>query len=243
MRVYYLSDIHNDYHDSNHLLSMCGDVEAILVIAGDINSKGRTLRDVEVVADRWKEIIVVLGNHDWWGLALHEWHKFETTKENVHVLNNSTLAIGDTTFVGTTLWHPIVNHYDGMLWYESMNDRKKIRGKGYRKLKGVDIHALHVEAINFIKQSSAIECKKILITHHALSDKSLGMKFTGDKCNKFYSCNNPNLLKGFNAHIHGHIHNEADYYENGCNVVCNPKGYNERENPMFGLRMIETDEI
>ncbi len=241
MRVYYLSDTHNDYNQYNTLTNITPEKEAVLVVAGDINSKGRSLADVEEVADDWKAIIYVAGNHDYWGLALHETHKFESKKDNVHFLQNKAITIEDVTFVGTTLWHPVTST-DEWWWRQTMNDCKKIRGKNYSRLRWHDLTKEYVDACSFIEQSKQIQGKKILVTHHALCDKSIAERFKGEESNKYYVTHNPELLKGYNIHIHGHVHTECDYIINGCNVLCNPRGYG-RENPEFGIRIIDTEEL
>lgn len=245
MRIYYLSDIHNDYHASNHLLSLTGDKEAVLVVAGDINSKGRTVRDLEEVADRWKHIIALPGNHDWWGLALHETHKFETTADNVTILMDDWKIIDDVCFFGGTCWHPINNPLDEMSWRFAMNDAKKIRGPHWKRLSGFDIQNAHLDTLKFIEDVKRTfpDLKKVLVTHHALCSKSLDPRYQGEDSNRWYYSENPEILEGINVHIHGHIHQESDYEVYGCNVVCNPLAYSARENPDFGIRIIDTKEL
>ena len=239
LRVYYCSDIHNDYHDRNALLDIIGDEDAVLVVAGDINSNGRTVRDLEEVADRWKAVIAVPGNHDWWGLAIHERHKFKSEVANVHVLLEDFVVINDVTFVGTTLWHEINDWFEGQRWKHCMNDRKKIRGPQWRPLYGEDIHDAHMTAVKFIEDSKRVlSGKKVLITHHALSEKSISPYHAGASTNSFYFTERPDLLDGFDYHIHGHVHSEFDYIINGCNVVCNPHAYSH-ENPDYGLRIFD----
>ncbi|AFN37283.1 3',5'-cyclic adenosine monophosphate phosphodiesterase [Vibrio phage VH1_2019] len=238
LKVYYCSDIHNDYHDENALERITGDKDAVLVVAGDINSKGRTVRDLEAVADRWRAVIAVPGNHDWWGLAIHERHKFETSVDNVHVLLEDTVQIDDVTFCGTTLWHEVNDWFEGQRWKENMNDRRKIRGPQWRPLYGEDVHALHCQSVKFIEKCREIEGKKVLITHHAPSLKSISSYYAYSSTNSFYCTDLEHLLEGFNFAIHGHVHQEFDYHVNGCNVLCNPRAYGS-ENPDYGLRIFD----
>ncbi|CAL9960804.1 metallo-phosphoesterase [Vibrio phage D479] len=245
MRIYYLSDIHNDYHGGNYLTELTGDKSAVLVVAGDINSKGRTVRDLEEVADRWLHVIAVPGNHDWWRLAIHEVHKFETTKDNVHVLMDDWLVVEDVVFFGGTAWHSIVTPLDEMNWRYTMNDAKRIRGPQYRRLTGNDIQHAHLNTLKFIEDVKRTfpDLKKVLITHHALCSLSLDERYAGQDSNRWYYSENPELLEGIDVHIHGHIHQECDYEVYGCNVVCNPRAYSQRENPEFGIRIIDTKEL
>lgn len=241
MRVYYASDLHNDYHGRNSLLDITGDDKAVLVVAGDINSKGHTLADLEEVADRWLAIVAVLGNHDWWKLALHETHKFKSTKPNVHILMNESIEINGVLFVGTTLWHPVDDALAEYNWRLDMNDAKYIRGPNYAKLKGLDIHAEYLKGVKLIKKHQHDPVPiKILVTHHALCDLSVSERYTNHSSNRWYVTNKPDILEGYQYHIHGHIHSENNYDVYGCQVLSNPKGYSLNECPDYGIRLFDT---
>ena len=227
MKIYYISDLHNDYNKHNKLLDFEGDPNGVLIVAGDINSKGRSIRDLEAVSARWKAIVAVAGNHDWWGLALHETHKFETTKDNVHFLMEDSVKIGGVIFCGTTLWHPVGDWFEEQAWRYTMNDVKKIRGKNFKSLSKLEIEEMHSDGIRFISSCTDVykDFPKILITHHALSNKSIGERYKHSTANKYFATHLPYLLEGFDYHIHGHIHSKSNYVEKGCNVLCNPLGY------------------
>lgn len=239
LKVYYVSDIHNDYHEENALERITGDKTAVLIVAGDINSKGRTVRDLEAVADRWRAVIAVPGNHDWWGLALHERHKFDSAVDNVHVLLENTVQVDDVTFCGTTLWHAIPDWFAGNKWKECMNDRKKIRGRNYHRLYGEELHGIHLDCVKFITDCATIEGKKVLITHHAMSEQSVSTYYRGSSTNQFYFTPLEHLLEPFLFHVHGHIHQEKDYMIGACNVLCNPRAYTDDENPEYGVRIFD----
>ena len=245
MRLYYASDVHNDYNQRNVLLDFSGDKDGVLIVAGDINCKGRSTRDLEEIADRWRYVVAVPGNHDWWNLALHETHKFTSEKGNVNWLLDDYLVLGDVVIVGTTLWHEIGNPIEELQWQQTMRDATRIRGVNYRRLKGWDITNLHLDACRFIEEAKTLfqaDYKMILVTHHALSNKSIHEKYQGSMHNRFYATDKPDLLEGYKVHVHGHVHQSMDYELYGCNVVCNPHGYGS-ENLEFGLCIIETDEL
>ncbi len=238
LKVYYCSDVHNDYNRENALERITGDKDAVLVVAGDINSKGRTVRDLEAVADRWRAVIAVPGNHDWWGLALHETHKFKSDVENLHILMEDTVKIDDVTFCGTTLWHSIPDWFYAQDWKRLMNDPRKIRGPNYRRLYDDDINLMHHRSTQFIKECANIEGKKVLITHHAMSEKSVSTDYIGCSTNAFYYTALDDLLHPFKFHVHGHVHQEKDYMVGDCNVVCNPRAYGS-ENSEYGIRIFD----
>lgn len=239
MKIKYISDIHNDYNRENHLLKYTGDADTVLVVAGDINSKGRSVSDLEAVADRWKAIVAVAGNHDWWGLSLDEKHKFDTDVDNLHILLNNYVKIDNVIFCGTTLWHEV--GADEYWWKQTMVDAKKIRGPNYSRLHGADIDIEHMNAVEFIKDCQSVFAgkKKVLVTHHALTGESVSERYRGSSSNKYYYTHHPELLEGFDYHIHGHMHSPSDYEVFGCNVLCNPLGHAGENKSFNGLKEIE----
>lgn len=248
MKVYYASDLHNDFHGSNSLLDLTGDTDAVLVVAGDINHKGYSVRDLDEVADRWRYVIAVAGNHCWYKIALHEINKFTSTKDNVKFLFDDHIILDDVVFMGGTAWHYIKPNSE-FIWRESLNDSKNIRGVGYRRLYPNDINKLHQKTVEYIKKAKTEfdGYKKILITHHPLTPLSLDPKFSDDEdqTNQFYSSNLTELLDGFDVYIHGHVHLELQYKVYGCEVLCYPYGYGISENPeigTLGVRLFDTDE-
>ena len=224
MRIIYISDVHNEVYNKNSLLEIPADTGAVLVVAGDINVKGRTVQDLEAVAGNFKAVVAVLGNHDWWYLALHETHKFETDVPNLHILREETIKIDDVTFCGTTLWHdiPPALEWD---WRQRMMDGKKIRGYNYHRLSPNTITAMYRKALDFIRDCKSINGKKVLVTHMGMSFKSIHPMYEHASTNDFYTSANDALLEGFTYHFHGHVHQEMSYETFGCKVLVSPLGY------------------
>lgn len=231
MKIVYGSDYHNDVNGRNLLTEIPASLDAVLIVAGDLNYKGRSIRDLEEVAPRWKAVVFVPGNHDWWGLGLHRTDKFDTEVQNLHVLLNRTVTIEDVTFIGSTHWTPI-KEVDEWHWRQRMNDPKNIVGPDYRRLRWYHINTLHDLSCRFIEECKQIPGKKVLVTHHAICPMSNDPWYDNSDINMFFCSNKTELLDGYNVHIHGHIHYSVDYEVFGCNVVCNPYGYC-RENLEF----------
>lgn len=236
LKVYYCSDVHNDYHRKNALETIVGDKDAVLIVAGDINSKGRTVSDLEAVADRWRAVIAVLGNHDWWKLGINDRHVFKSEVDNVHILMEDTVVIDDVTFCGTTLWFPLKNDVDGFYWSDTINDKRSIRGRDKKhSISWQEVNEEYEKAIEFIEDCHDIKGKKVLITHHAPSFKSISPSYAGSKSNMLYCTNIEPLLDQFEYVVHGHVHQCFDYYVNNTNVLCNPRAYGN-ENMYYDIR-------
>ncbi len=241
MKIYNVSDLHNEIYQENNLLQFEGDLNGVLVVAGDINSKGRSIKDLEEVADRWKAIVAVAGNHDYWGIALHETHKFKSWMKNIHFLVNDSIEIDNVVFYGTTLWTDLSDPLVEWYWDKTMNDAKKIRGSGYKKLWAKELQREYLNNKAFVQRNQApVDGKtKVLVTHHHMCTKSINEKYKHEPyANSYYVTEIPELLEGYDYHFCGHMHNKVDYEVYGCNVKCDPFGYPDEVDD-FKLEYVE----
>ena len=237
VRVHYISDVHNDYNDCNILDELPGDSEGILVVAGDIHPKGKMVQDIEAVAHKWGDIIAVPGNHDWWGLAIHEYHKFISDVDNVHILMNSWTEIKGITFVGGTGWFNASSPLDWAYW-SRFSDSKRIRGPQGERFLLLDAAIEHRKFTELAIEMQYVEGPKVLISHHLMLDNSIDARFKGDPFNPFYVTHRPEVVQGYEHYIHGHTHHVQAYEFEGTKVHSNPWGYGE-EIPDRQMRYFE----
>lgn len=229
----YYSDLHGHLPD----FKRDTDKEEICIIAGDLAefaNKGVSLSKLlEGMCERFKEVIFVPGNHEYYGTSILQLvpkvKKNTSHLDNITILQNGESIERDgVTIIGATMWSDVTDiQYE---WNTRMNDARYIRhGTGSepwkRRLRANDtiiLHMRHVRNINKALQKTEGPC--IVITHHAPSTKSIDPRFEGDVLNPAYATD-IKLDKWPNYWIHGHIHRYADYIHNGCNVLCNPGGY------------------
>lgn len=229
----YYSDLHG------HLPDFKRDTDSgeICIVAGDLaefSNKGVALTTlIEGLCERFKEVIFVPGNHEYYGTSILQLIPKLKSKTS-HLDNFVLLQDGDSierdgvTIIGATMWSDVTDITTD--WELLMNDHKYIRHgttlePWKRKLRANDttiIHMRHVDIINKLLQN--IEGPSIVITHHAPSSKSIDPRFEGSALNPAYSTD-IELDKWPTYWIHGHIHRYADYKHNGCRVLCNPGGY------------------
>lgn len=240
MKIYYASDLHCDYNQTNRMFAWDGDKTATLILAGDIYGKGKAAQQIDQIADRWKRVLWVPGNHDWWGLALHEWHKHIAESSNVFLLEGPAQEFDGVQFVGATGWTHI-RTADQFDWRNTMNDPKYIRAPGYHRLNYTHINERHFKDVTDIKAAiKTLDSSKpsVLVTHHPFTKESIAAKFAGSQSNKYYVENRPDLIEPFDFYIHGHVHSTFDYDLDGTRVLCNPSGYGN-EVPDFELKYFE----
>lgn len=264
LRLY--SDIHLDFDVASKKATfdmlwfpeqLDTDKETTLILPGDLWHAGKALSYcgkswLSVLAQRFQYVLVVLGNHDFWhGNISLEYTKFqnkitEQNIQNVFLLQNSTIEIGNNKFIGATLWTDFCNRdtYCMENAMNVMNDYKYIKyGDNYSKLKPLFILREHLKSKEYIFKNAKKdfpEQKLYVITHHLPSDNSLGEhKETGTTYeNALYCSNLDDLIKDseIDYWFHGHSHHAQNYLLGNTNVISNPKGYPKEDsqyNPWY----------
>ena len=171
---------------------------------------------------------------------------------NITVLENDLVRIGDVEFFGATLWTDLnlLGRKDFELQSyqltQEMHDYRKIKYRSvsnYRKLRPMDTLGIHNSSMSWLKESLRLSDakRKVVITHHAPSARSLSPKYKSQVTSLAYASNLESFIAEHepNLWVHGHVHASSDYElaagETGrCRVLCNPRGYDPNGlNPGF----------
>lgn len=235
MEIRSVSDLHLEFckFDLPHI---DGDSERVLILAGDIcvaNMPHRLKEFMDDVTNRFKYVIMILGNHDYYhgdlnyhNVLIEEYSDYK----NFFILQNDFIMLDSTIFIGSTFWTNIPIGTD----ISYMNDKRCIKKKNSDKnIQSSDWHNEHQIASKFIiskieeiKKTSEFE-NIVVITHHSPSYKSVDIKFVNDISNMFYHSNYDWFIKDSNIGlwIHGHTHAYMNYEINKTRIICNPRGY------------------
>ncbi|MFZ5566999.1 MAG: metallophosphoesterase [Pseudomonadota bacterium] len=249
MKLLVLSDLHNEasvmspFVDGRRI-----DTDAdVVVLAGDIHEG--------VQAPIWsrqafpdKEIILVAGNHEFYG---RYWKRNlrkireKSAQLGIHFLENDAVEIGGIRFLGCTLWTDYCL-YGEERRRESMNaahtlmtdfrliklDRKPDENQDWREFRVVKLIPQltlrrHVQSAAWLDAQLALgdPDKTVVVTHHAPLGMSIPKQFQGDKLSPAYASNLLHLVGRSELWIHGHVHESMDYRYGKTRVVCNPRGY------------------
>lgn len=244
-----LSDLHNEARSSSPTLKVEPiQTEAdVVVLAGDIHEG--------VQAPMWarkafpdKEIVLVAGNHEFYGRF---WNRNlrkireKTAELGIHFLENDAVEIGGIRFLGCTLWTDYCL-YGEEKRRESMNaahtlmtdfrliklDRKPGENQDWRQFRVVKLVPQltlrrHIQSAAWLNEQLALgePDKTVVVTHHAPLGMSIPEHFQGDKLSPAYASNLNDLVGRSALWIHGHIHESMDYMYGKTRVVCNPRGY------------------
>lgn len=208
-------------------------------------------------ANNYKNVIYVMGNHEHYHSRFNETEaKLNNIIKDVNmaslygtitVLNKSSIMIDDVLFVGGTLWTdcnsgcPITEY----TLERRLNDYHCIQMKTpsgiYRKLRIIDTMLEHKNTLTYFDKEINHD-KVVVVTHHSPSYLSEDEKY---KDRYYENGGYRSDLSGFilerssiKLWIHGHMHSHSDYMIGNTRVVCNPRGYNDKENPKFDKSML-----
>lgn len=238
-------------------LPLDSDSQTTLILAGDLWNEIRPLSFagqswLKLLADRFKAVVVVLGNHDYWGSAVHtlpaKWRQHIAAQglSNVHLLEaaegatHGAVVLDGVRLVGGTLWtdmhrgSPLVTtKYDfekgsdgRALW----NDRNFIRAtQGYHRFSASHWLQQHKQTVCHLKQALATGDEPVmLVTHHAPCLLSAPPVCDDPLASYLYASDLSDLILDhprIQVAIHGHTHQDYVYFVGDTRVRCNPRGY------------------
>ncbi len=260
MLVRPLSDIHTEFWQPNKIPqilemivpSLPTDSETVVLVAGDVGLAHRQetwLKVVSLLSKRFLAVIYVEGNHffyhnNFFG-RIHELKARLSMARNVHFLENGSIEINGTVFIGATLW----TDFDGKDFFKmqyarkNMNDFVLIKKGDGRRLVPEDTVDLFQESKRYIFESLATthSRKLVVVTHHGISPLSIHERFRGDNLNcAFMTDLSREIIEhGPDLWVHGHTHNSFDYMLGKTRVVVNPYGYRNVEvNPQYDSQLL-----
>ncbi len=228
MRIQVFSDVHMEYHaDEGREFIDALDPRGIdvLIVPGDLCAFSGIRRTLRLLAERFRHVVYVPGNHECYAHTIAEMKKqvqiaVKYCKDygdgNLHFLDNSFATIEGRRFIGTTLWFP--DDPTNVFHEANMDDFQKI--VDFR----ADVYEENRRATDFLNRT--VEELDIVVTHHLPSRACLSGGFTGN-LDRFFVTPMDNLI--FDAEpelwIHGHTHDRLDFLHGETRIVCNPFGY------------------
>lgn len=227
--------------DANSTLVLAGDLDTGIGIFKNKWPKTKGAQKfpwILTVAKRFKHVVVVYGNHDYW--SEHFGHAEDKARrlleamgvDNVHILSGDSVVLDGVKFIGTTLWTDYNNgDMDCMLDAEKyMNDFRYIRKESRQKISHATFFLnKHRKARSFIEHELAepFDGEKVVVTHHAPSHKSYPERRELYERGQYASDLESIMLADTAPKFwfHGHIHGFADYQVGNTRVIANAVGY------------------
>lgn len=248
MKILVLSDLHLEFEP----IALDATDADVVVLAGDIHIG---VAGVMWAARVFKErpVVYVMGNHEYYGQALSllpAQLRAAAEGTNVHVLERERVIIDGVAFLGCTLWTDMLLH--GAL--PRISDNADERMSDYRQIRATpegdavraaDTMLLHQRSRRWLADELSRRggrLKKVVVTHHAPSPRSLASDERDDPISAAYASRLDDLIEdiGPELWIHGHIHTAQRYRIGRTKVVANPRGYPARLNPRFNRQFDPT---
>lgn len=235
MIIQYCSDLHlefpqnRDYIKANPLKPV-GD---ILMLAGDIvpfSIMNKHASFFKYVSDNFDSVYWIPGNHEYYNFdaAKKSGTINEKIRNNVFLVNNTSVKHNDVKLVFSTLWSKI---NPGNEWSveKGMSDFQLIRYNGYR-FSSTAFNQLHESSIKFIKNEIAQTHagKTIVATHHVPTFINYPEKYNGDMLNEAFAVELfPFIVNsGIDYWVYGHHHhNTSDFTIDKTAMLTNQLGY------------------
>lgn len=240
MKIWVFSDIHQEF-GAPFRATPPSDID-VIVCAGDVLDKGvvPSIEWLSAYVGPEVPVIFVAGNHEFYRSFLTESiaaaNALRDHYRNIHFLDDRDIVVNDVLFAGATLWTDFRlfdrNPETSMWWAEKgMNDYKRISlsKKPFRKFKPIHSFRRHDASMRFLSVSLARTDvrKKVVVTHHAPSSRSISRFFRDDSLAPCYASDCDALIREAEPDlwVHGHVHQGLDYNLGFTRIVCNPRGY------------------
>lgn len=269
MKAYLYSDLHIEHKSgifkkfpvgdtSNDLLILAGDILEIGVFSVS-TERSDTIKEradrfshlfssfFKTCSEKFKHVIYVTGNHEHYHSIIDdapELLKLELKKyPNITYLDSlygeKEICIGDTVFVGGTLWtsfdngNPVAMQYCATYMNDYFMTHKRYVNDptALRLLRPADTYDMNVEYFNEIKNIVEKYPNKdvVIVTHHAPTTLSVPKRYIGDKSNAAYASSYGDFIADhpqIKIWCHGHMHSRSSYkVGDSCIVYANPAGY------------------
>jgi Icc-related predicted phosphoesterase len=240
MRISVFSDLHLEFGKPFTAAPPIG--TDVIVCAGDVLDKGvvPSIEWLAAMAEPSIPIIFVAGNHEFYRSSMVESiaaaNALRDRHPNIHFLDDRDVVIDDVLFAGATFWTDFRlfnrNPETSMWWAEKgMNDYKRINlsKKPFRKFKPIESFRRHGASIKFLSESlgRADVRKRVVVTHHAPSPRSISRYFRDDPLSPCYASDCEAFIREAEPDlwVHGHVHHSVDYTVGFTRIICNSRGY------------------
>lgn len=232
MRIQILSDIHLEFASMTP-----PHAEADLtIIAGDTHTGNKGMRWLRNFKN---PVVCVLGNHEFYGYYIEDVRDQFKKQKRFTYLENNWVEIDDVKIFGCTLWTNFKlfgNDIESCIIAKRyLNDFNFIRD-----LSPEWTQQLHKESLSYLRRFLELPGKKVVVTHHAPSIKSVHPRWTSNLVTPAFASNLEHMIidSDINLWIHGHTHDSCDYKLGNTRIICNPRGYPPGFNRKFNERLV-----
>ncbi len=233
--IQYCSDLHLEFHLNRkwlakYPLAVKGDV---LLLGGDIMllaEIGNHQDFLDYLSAHFETTYWIPGNHEFYNNDIESKMGLvqEAVRENVFLVNDTVITLGDTDVICSTLWSHI-GEANRMELTRALTDFRAIKMGGNR-LTAADYNQMHEQSRLFItgavEQSTARH--KVVLTHHVPTFMNYPAKYRGDVMSEAFAVEMHDFIEdsGVDAWLYGHTHsNTPDFRIGRTQLLTNQLGY------------------
>ena len=264
MRIQFFSDLHIGVAPIKRI-TIGPDVD-VVVIAGDIcEGIKNAFEHVRRIVPERIPVVMTAGNHEFYRRVWSEeiaQAKSLAGEFNLLFVNDDVVLLGDTRFVGSTLWtnYRLFGDANAVVAMEAarrgMNDHRLItwQKNPWKRFRPEEALLLHERSRRFIVDALTMPFagNTVVVTHHAPHFGSVEKRFQNDALTAAFASDLTDVItirevgadreddeqrKNKLIWNHGHIHASSDYNVGGVRILANPHGYGA-ENPGFDPQLI-----
>ena len=217
-----LSDLHLDFPDNLVYLSKNPIIPSgdILICAGDCGHAYTVTKDFfKDLSPHYELIIVIPGNHCYYGKNKNDIVPFHDIDGNYHYLNNNVIYHGEYRFVCTTLWSPFEDHTRN-----SIADCSEIEG-----FSPLEARILFGQNRDWLKEtlSQPWDGKTVVVSHHLPAKQCVNPFWETSGINSCFlgDCEDIIHANKIDCWFFGHSHSHYNELCGDTRLIDNPLGY------------------
>lgn len=249
LKLQYASDLHLEFPANKEYLNQhpLQPVGGVLVLAGDIVPFAVMDKHQDFfsyVADNFETTYWLPGNHEYYhfDIAKKSGVLNEVIRNNVFLVNNTSVAHENIKLIFSTLWSNISPVYQWQI-ERSLNDFHLIKHKGYR-FSAELYNQLHAACLAFIQNELKTnkEEQVAVFTHHCPTFVNYPEQYKGDILNEAFAVELHDLIESSNINFwaYGHHHcNIPEFRIGQTKLITNQLGYVQRNEH----RLFETNKV
>lgn len=235
MTTQYASDLHLEFPKNReyikaHPIEPVGD---IMLLGGDIvpfREMEKHKDFFDYLSDHFEKTYWIPGNHEYYGFDLAEkCGTFnEAIRENLFLLNNTSVVYQDVKLIFSTLWSQIDTENASVI-HQELNDFHRIKYKA-APLSVKHFNGIHKESLHFVERelSMSQHPKKVMVTHHVPTLRNYPLQYLKSPLNKAFAIELDDLIARTQPAywVYGHHHyNTHDFSIGNTRLLTNQLGY------------------
>lgn len=231
-----VSDLHFSPGQRYEPVPLEEDWDSLLLVAGDLGDYETALTWLTQMSNRFSQVVVVLGNHDFYNhqqmshqQKLAKWHNDISRIEGCVLLENEQLEWQGLRVIGSSLWTDFEDDEKKMQAALEMADYRRIFNENGEKVTPLETQKWHRDSLEYIaKALDESHLPSIVVTHHSPTwrcvtnpdyQRSLLTHAYVTELEAFMRKHQPLLW------CYGHTHEAFKKYLGSTLVLSNPHGF------------------